>query len=327
MNFLKIIEPSSVKQRTIWLVTFLCFALIHSNLFAQQLANSNYGLRSKMGVAISQEISNANIDLNGWDGNPLGLTQSATNFQASVPLLLKIEVGSPKVKLSILSAEYTFRFLNNIYSGLPSENQNLLLPENLYANALNISYMHTISFPWMMRHSVRFTYAGDYNGYSPLQINASSFVLYRVNDKLMLGVGALYQQLGSERSFLVVPYMDWRISNRWFLDTTMPYRILVGRNFGSKKQHQLSWGTYIEFFTRYAYQQNNQQCIYENIDISSGLDFRTKIKGKMYLNAFVGSNFLRNINIKDSGLEKIGNISSNMGINARIGLSLNLEDK
>jgi len=300
------------------------FTAFSKNLFAQ-LANSNYGLRSKMGITLSHEMSEGAFDYVGIDGEDVDLFQQITNFQASFPLILNIDTLSPKVRLNILKAEYTFRNIENAYTGSPTVEQTLLA-EDFYANSLALSYLHTIGYPWMMQHAIRLTYAGDYGDNNPLNINASSFLLYRVNDKLLLGVGALYQQMEDERSFLVVPFMDWRISKDWFLDITMPDRILLGRNMGKKKNTQIAWGTYIEFFTRFAFEQNNQNRIYENFDISSGLDFRTKLKGKLFLNAFVGNNFYKNISIKDNNLERLDGVSSFVGLNFRVGLSLNLED-
>jgi len=184
----------------------------------------------------------------------------------------------------------------------------------------------TIGYPWMVQHSVRFTYAGDYGSNNPLNINASSFVLYRLNDKVLLGAGVLYQQIASERSFLVVPFLDWRINERWFVDVTMPDRIILGRKWGKKRITEIGWGTYLEFFTRFAFEEEGQKKVYENFELSSGLDFRTQIKGKLFLNAFVGNNFYKNISIRDENLNRLDGVSSNLGLNARIGLSLNLED-
>ena len=290
-----------------------------------QLANSNYGLRSKMGIAVSHEISEGAFDFTGKDGDEVDLFQQSTNFQASFPLLLRIDTLSPKVRLNILKAEYTFRNVNNNYTGNPFIEQTLLA-EDFYANSIALSYLHTIGYPWMVQHAVRLTYAGDYQSNNPLNINASSFLLYRVNEQMILGAGVLYQQMEDERSFLIVPFIDWRISNQWFLDVTMPDRILLGRNFGKEKQAQIAWGTYIEFFTRFAFVDQGQNRIYENFQISSGLDCRARLVGKLYLNAFVGNNFLKNISIKDNNLNELNSASANSGINARFGLSLNLQD-
>lgn len=317
-----LVKMSFTKLRLLGILLCLFFFASTSNA---QLANSNYGLRSKMGIALSHEISEGTFDYIGQDGDDVDLFQQTTNFQAAFPLILKIDTLSPKVKLNILKAEYTFRNIENIYTGNPTVEQTLLA-ENFYANSVSLAYLHTIGYPLMMQHSIRITYAGDYGDNNPLNLNASSFLLWRVNDRLMLGVGALYQQMEDQISFLVVPYMDWRASEKWFVEVTMPDRILVGRNFGKEKQTQLAWGTYIEFFTRFAFQQNGQNLIYENFDIASGLDFRTRLKGKLHLNAFVGNNFLKDISIKDNDLNELNAVSSNIGINARIGLSLNLED-
>ena len=59
----------------------------------------------------------------------------------------------------------------------------------------------------------------------------------------MLGIGVLYQQLQDEIGILVVPYLDWRINKSWFLDITMPDRIMLGLNLTERTQ--ISWATYL----------------------------------------------------------------------------------
>lgn len=118
--------------------------------------------------------------------------------------------------------------------------------------------------------------------------------------------------------------MDWRNSNNWLVNITMPDRILVGKNLGRKKQTQVTWGTYLEFFSRFAFQ--GKKILYENFELLSGLDFRTPIKGKLYLNAFVGNNFYKNIILKNSRLDRLENTATFSGLNARIGISLNLQE-
>ncbi|MEO1652876.1 MAG: DUF6268 family outer membrane beta-barrel protein, partial [Bacteroidota bacterium] len=287
-----------------------------------QFANSNFGLRSKMGFTLNHEISKGSFD---FDGRSVDLTQQVTNFQASFPLLKRINTRGTRVRLNILKAEYTFRNIENVYPGSSIHEQSVL-KDDFYANSLNLSYLHTVRYPWMMVHSLRLSYAGDYSENTPLQINASSFALYRVNKNLLLGLGVLYQQMEHERSFLVVPYLDWRSSNQWFVDITAPDRILIGKNIGRKKHTQIAWGTYLEFLTRFTFQQNGQNRVYENFDISSGLDFRTKVKGKLFFNAFVGNNFYKNISIRNNELDRLESGSAFSGLNARLGLSFNLED-
>ena len=301
--------------------TLLIISLFSSSAIAQ-LANSNYGLRGKMGIAFSHEISEGSFDYADGD---VDLFQQITNFQASFPLLLKIDTLSPKVRLNILKAEYTFRNVENVYADNPTVEQTLLT-DDFYANSLNLSYLHTISFPLMMLHSVRFTYAGDYGDNNPLNLNASSFLLYRLNKRWTVGLGALYQQFENERRFLVVPLVNWSFSREWFVDVALPDRVLIGKNLGKNKETQIAWATYLEFFTRFAFQVNDQNKLYENFDLSSGIDFRTRLKGKIFLNAFVGNNFYKNVNILDNDLNELESVSTSMGISARIGVSLTLED-
>ncbi|MBV6655672.1 MAG: hypothetical protein KI786_18020 [Mameliella sp.] len=63
-----------------------------------------------------------------------------------------------------------------------------------------------------------------------------------------------------------------------------------------------------------------------NFQTSSGLDCRAWLVGKLYLNTFVSNNFLKNISIKYNNLNELNSASANSGINARFGLSLNLQD-
>lgn len=311
-----------IPNQTLFVLFLYLFSVSQSSLFAQFLAGSNFGLRSKIGITLNQEYSNVHFERN--DEN-IFLEQHTSNFQASFPLLLQIDTTSSKVKLNILKAEYTFRYTENIFSNNTDGNQTIL-PENFYANAINLSYLHTISYPWMAIHSITGSYIGDYGNNNPLNINASSFLLYRFSDKLILGAGVIYQNLEDEHGFLVVPYMDWRVSKNWFVSITAPDRILIGRNFGRKKQTQIAWGTYLEFLTRFAFQQNERNFIYQNFNISSGIDFRTLLKGKLYLNAFIGNNFYKNLNIRNNDLDRVESIAAFSGLNIKVGLSLNLQD-
>lgn len=300
--------------------------LISETLYGQLLSNSNYGLKGKMGVTLNHEFSRGEFDFNGLSNEDVDLLQNITNFQISLPLFLNIDTISAKPSLSILKAEYTLRNVENYYTGTPS-NEQTLLGEDFYANSINFSYLKSIGLPWMLFNSVRFTYAGDYGDNNPLNINTGSFILRRMNKNLTIGVGLLFQGIEDEYSFIPVPYLDWKINNAWFVDITAPERIIIGRNLGKHKITQVGIATYIEFFTRFAFEDEGQNRIYENFEVSTGLDFRTQLKGKLFLNAFVGNNFIKDVNIFNNNLEEIESVSSNIGLNARIGVSLNLENQ
>ena len=287
-----------------------------------QLANSNFGLRSKMGITLNHEYSEGAFTDHE---NDYRLAQNMTNFQLSFPVILKVDTTSPKVRLSILKAEYTFRNIENDYFKSPAPEQQLLI-EDFYANSVSLSYIQSIGYPWMIANSLRLTLAGDYGSNNPININASSFILRRFSEKLTVGVGALYQQMEDEIGFLVVPYIDLRISDHWFVDVTAPDRILLGKNIGKDKKTQLAWGTYIEFFTRFAFREEGQNKLYQNFEVATGVDFRTPIRGKLYFNAFVGNNVYKDIRIRDNELNDLERISTSAGLNARIGISLNLQD-
>lgn len=292
----------------------ICFLLL-SNLCDAQLANSNYGLKSKMGVTMNHEFTQGTFD-------SFSLSQHYTNLQVSLPLFLKIDSTFIKPKIAIVQVEYTFRKTDNLFK----QAEQALLPTNLYANALSISYVHTIAYPFFMNYAAQLIYAGDYAHLMPLHINASTFFLYRVNERLIVGAGILYQQTGNQqRNFLIGPYLDWRTNNQWFVDVVFPDRILFGKNLGNRKITQMALGVYLEFFTRYSLNSQDTSRIYENLEISSGIDFRTQIHKHFFLNVFIGNNFYKELRLRDDRFDPITSINTSLGLNIKLGLSLNLE--
>ena len=113
----------------------------------------------------------------------------------------------------------------------------------------------------------------------------------------------MYIQTGGEfEQFVFIPYIDWRINDKWFVDMTSPIRFLVGRNLGRKNITQLALGSYLEFATRYALSNQDFDQIYNNVDISVGLDFRTQIYNKLYFNAFLGNNIYKEVNLRSESI-------------------------
>ncbi len=294
------------------LVSFFFIIGIQNNCFSQ-LINSNFGLRQKMGLSLNHEMSNGSF--NGFD-----LQQHHTNVHAFLPLLIKVDTTTSKPKVAILKAEYTFRRTKNSFS----ENDLDPFPTNFYANSLALSFTHTIGYPFFLNYSARFTYSGDYGSYNPLHFTASTYLIYSVNKTLKIGAGLVFQQSGSDfPRFLFIPYVDWRINEDWFIDLTSPVRFLFGRNFGKQKVTQLALGSYLEFITRYAFNAQEINQVYESTDIAVGLDFRTQLHNKLYFNAFVGNNVYKHINFISEESDFI--TKSNLGLNVKVGLSLNLE--
>jgi len=293
---------------------FLVLAwLITSASFAQR-TNSNFGLRNKMGITINQERSSGSF--NGFD-----LEQYNSNLQVFLPLLVKVDTSSEKTKVSLIKAQYIFRYTENSISNPVGENP---LPSELYTNSLAISYTQSIGYPLFIDLSVRGSFAGDYNGYNPLHFSARGILFYNFSKKLKIGAGMLYLQTGGNfEQFLFIPYVDWRINDKWFLDMTSPLRFLVGRNLGKKNVTQLALGSYLEFATRYALSNAEADQIYNNIDIAIGLDFRTQLYNKLYFNAFLGNNIYKEVNLRSDSFDHI--TKSNLSLNFKVGLSLNLE--
>jgi hypothetical protein len=84
-----------------------------------QLANSNYGLRSQMGITLNQQYSS---DYFEKDGDRFRLDQHSSNFQTSFPLMLNIDTSGAKTKVRILSNQFTFRNVENRYMGVSESN-------------------------------------------------------------------------------------------------------------------------------------------------------------------------------------------------------------
>lgn len=292
---------------------FVVLFLGSQNQAFAQLINSNFGLRQKMGISVSQQMSSASFEA-------FDLQQHHTNFQAYLPLLIKVDTSTSKPKIALLKAEYTFRNTENVFSNNAVEP----FPTDFYANSLALNFTHTIGYPFFLNYSLRFTYSGDYGDYNPLHITASTYFIYRINKKLKIGAGIVFQQSNSDfPRFLYIPYVDWRINENWFIDLTSPVRFLFGRNFGKRKITQLALGSYLEFITRYAFHAQNTDQVYESTDIAVGLDFRTQLYKKLFFNAFVGNNVYKHINFISEDADFI--IKSNTGLNFKVGLSLNLE--
>lgn len=283
-----------------------------------QLANSNFGLRNQVGITLNHEYSQGKFDV-------LELQQHHTNLQASLPVFLKIDTTGTKTKVHYLKAEYTFRKTNNLFNTI--ENEDLRLPNDFYSNGLTINYLHTISYPWMMNYNLRVVYAGDYKDFNPININATTLVLYKWNKNLVIGAGLSYQHTGfDDERFIFVPFIDWRTKKHWFVDMTSPNRLLIGKQFGRDQKTQLAWGTYLEFLTRYSYTIDEQKRILAPFELASGLDFRTALKGQLYFNAFIGNHFYKKINIQNNDFNDIEDKATHIGLNIRIGLSLNLQE-
>jgi hypothetical protein len=306
-------NQSYIKNRIY--IAFVLVALLFGNpneAFAQ-LINSNFGLRQKMGISLSQQMSSATYD-------DFDLQQHQTNFQVYLPLLVKVDTSTSTPKIALLKAEYTFRNTENVFSNNVVEP----FPTDFYANSLALNFTHTIGYPFFLNYSLRFTYSGDYGDYNPLHITASTYFIYRINKKLRIGAGIVFQQSHSDfPRFLYIPYVDWRLNENWFIDITSPVRFLFGRNFGKRKITQLALGSYLEFITRYAFHAQNTDQVYESTDIAVGLDFRTQLYKKLFFNAFVGNNVYKHINFISEESDYI--IKSNLGLNFKVGLSLNLE--
>jgi hypothetical protein len=300
-------------MKYLWSFSVLMFLSgFQSDAFAQ-LINSNFGLRQKMGLSISQQMSSGSFD-------DFDLQQHHTNFQAFLPLLIKVDTSASKPKIALLKAEYTFRNTENVFS----DNFVEPFPTDFFANSLALSFTHTVGYPFFLNYSVRFTYSGDYKAYNPLHFTASTYFIYRINKKLSIGAGIVYQQSNSDfPRFIYIPYVDWRINENWFIDITSPVRFLFGRNFGKNKVTQLALASYLEFITRYAFRVQDTNQIYESTDIAAGLDFRTQLHNKLFFNAFLGSNVYKHINFISNNTDYT--IISNSGLNFKLGLSLNLE--
>ena len=279
-----------------------------------QRTNSNFGLRNKMGITLNQERSSGSF--NGFD-----LEQYNSNLQVFLPLMIKVDTTSEKTKVSLIKAQYIFRYTQNNLSDFVGEQP---LPSELYSNSLAISYTQTVGYPLFIDLSVRGSFAGDYDGYNPLHLSARGILFYNFSKQLKIGAGVLYLQTGGDLDqYIFIPYLDWRINDKWFIDMTSPIRFLAGRNLGKKNVTQLALGTYLEFVTRYALSNVEVDQIYNNVDISVGLDFRTQLHNKLYFNAFVGNNIYKEVNFRNEDVDVI--TKSNLGLNVKVGLSLNLE--
>ena len=65
-------------------------------------------------------------------------------------------------------------------------------------------------------------------------------MFYNFNKSLKAGLGVLYLETGSGfEQFIFIPYIDWRINNKWFVDMTSPIRFLVGKNLGKNNATHL----------------------------------------------------------------------------------------
>jgi len=296
-------------------VLLICLiTLVVSLSCYSQRTNANFGLRNKMGITMNQERSSGSF--NGFD-----LEQYNSNLQVFLPLLVKVDTSTEKTKVSLIKAEYIFRYTHNSLSNFTGDAP---LPSELYSNSLAISYTQSIGYPLFFDLAVRGSFAGDYEGYNPLHFSARAILFYNFSKQLKVGLGTLYIQTGGKfDQFIFIPYIDWRINEKWFVDMTSPIRFLVGRNFGRKNVTQLALGSYLEFATRYALSNSEFDQIYNNIDIAVGLDFRTQLHNKLYFNAFVGNNIYKEVNLRSDAFDNI--TKSNLGLNVKVGLSLNLE--
>ena len=298
-------------------LVYIFFVLTFSIYFTSfsQRTNSNFGLRNKMGISLNQEVTSGSFS--GFD-----LDQYHTNFQVYLPLLIKVDTSTIKPKVSLIKAQYIFRYTqNNLSSTLPK----MPLPSELYSNSLAISYTQTISYPFFIDLSLRGSFAGDYKSYNPLHFSARGTFIYNHSKQLKIGAGLLYLQSGGNfEEFIFIPYVDWRINNKWFIDMTSPVRFLIGRNIGRKQVSQLALGSYLEFITRYALSSSSElNQIYNSVDIALGIDFRTQIYNKLYFNAFLGNNMYKEINFRSKTSDDL--TKTNSGVNFKVGLSLNLE--
>ena len=123
---------------------FICIVIViiflSIDVCYAQRTNSNFGLRSKMGVSTNQERTSGSF-------NVYNLDQTNTNLEVYLPLLIHVDTTSRNPKVSLLKAQYIFRYTQNRLADFDGVQP---LPSELYTNSLAVSYTQTIAYPFFI---------------------------------------------------------------------------------------------------------------------------------------------------------------------------------